>query len=605
MKSCLLGLFLILPLALSCTKKSSDHAQVKIQFDSSIFKNDDPLAKTVSAASAPDWGVGDPATLSEVQCWGVFVGGPETNMQSSRCKNPNGDVVARFGPRAGFYPIDEAGVVNVPKGKDRLFYLMAMASADGTCHAGFDQEADIEFSNFSAPYIIAKTKTDVLENKKNVYLELQNVFSSQNKIDDCDFIKPGLPDPNLQVTLFQSNRNIWIAGNPVPRTVTFTHNLGTAYCSNDDLNFSECSSGTYTWAWADATNTHTIRIEDENGYILDSFSFTPSNEYPSLSPGTCDLTITDGDSFSSIASPLLGTGNIICVDDGITISEASAALGMGDSNYLIVPYGATATFENTSAINSMFNLASGNNNNHIYGLQIISASASSATFDITDATGTKLVDVEIINNNGGPALSLYTASADINAEVYSSALRANGGTTGIGLRTSSSTASIKPIVLVSDNSTLEGTSFGFQALQASELQIENSHIEGLGNSSFTFGLWQRADVKVANSRIVDNNGWGVQLGCNFSATPLNLEISGNTFVRNNVAGSQAAGAALGFNDCGVNYGPVTIDSADNDNIFCAVDPMIATFGSIRQDNDAHSPTSTFMPGLYTVQACPL
>ncbi len=604
MKSTLLGLCLLLPLTLSCTKKSSDHAQVKIQFDSAIFGQSKKHAtKSVVAANAPDWGVSDPTALSEVQCWGVFVGGPEPDMQASRCKNPNGDVIARFGPRAGFYPIDEAGVVSVPKGKDRRFYLAAMASADGTCHLGFDTNADLEFTNFSPPYIIATTKTDVLENKKNVYLELKNIFTTQNKIEDCDFIKPGLPDPNLQVSLFQSHRNVWIAGNPIPRTVTFSHDLGTAYCSNDDVNFSECSTGTYTWAWADAANTHTIRIEDDNGYVLDSFSFTPSSEYPGVSPGTCGLTINSGESFSSIGSSLLGSGNIICVANGVNISESNTALGMGDGNYLIVPYGASATIENTSASNSTIILGSGDDNNHIYGLQVISASTASGTLDITDTMGTKLVDVEIINNNGGPALQLYSASANTNTEIFSSALRANGGTNGVGLKASSSTPSIQPSAFI-DNSVLEGTGFGFQATQAASFDIENSHIEGLGTSSFTFGLRQTSSVKVSNSKIVDNNGWGAQLHCNFSSFPLDLEISGNTFVRNNVVGSTATGAALGFGDCGSGDGPVTINSSVNDNIFCAVNPAIATFGLIRQSNDALDPFSTFDPTAYTVETCP-
>ena len=131
---------MILFFSTSCSKKTPTHSSVKIQFDSSKFGSALPSSSKISASAAGDlpvWGVPDPTSLSEVNCWGVFVGGPEESFKQNYCKNSAGNDVARFGPRAGFYAFDQSGEVIVPAGNNRKFWLAAMASSTGACPQDF------------------------------------------------------------------------------------------------------------------------------------------------------------------------------------------------------------------------------------------------------------------------------------------------------------------------------------------------------------------------------------------------------------------------------------------------------------------------------------
>jgi len=236
---------------LGCSKKSNSHSTVKIQFDQSLYSGSVSDLEKVSSATAadgtPTWGLADPTSLSQINCWGVFVGGPEDFLKGSQCTNSNDQVIAQFGPRAGFYPINESGEVFVPAGENRVFFLAGMASSTGDCEEGFGANPNINFSNYSAPFILGQAEANLVNAEETIPIQLVDSFSGTNRIKECDFLQPGQgnsPTPlTLNVTYPETKRTTFVADNTLARTVNFSYTGDNVQCSEDGgTTFSSCTS---------------------------------------------------------------------------------------------------------------------------------------------------------------------------------------------------------------------------------------------------------------------------------------------------------------------------------------------------------------------------
>lgn len=266
------NLFLLLPtlVILACTNQSPTHSSVTLQFDSSYFKN-----SASNADQNPEWGLVDPITLSEIGCWAIFVGGPEDSLKTSSCRNSSNEVVAQFGPRAGFYKMSESGTINIPVGTKRQFWLVGMKTADGTCETDFNIDPDLDFSRYSSPFILGKAVKDLINPEETVRIQLVDSFEDKNKLVSCDFMSSPAVNPEPSPTP---------SPDPLP---VLTVDLGSAY------NFSNTVIGSTATQQFILTNTGNATAQN----IAHSFSqgtvFTASMPCTDLAPSeSCNFNVS-------------------------------------------------------------------------------------------------------------------------------------------------------------------------------------------------------------------------------------------------------------------------------------------------------------------------
>lgn len=118
-----------------CTRASdSDSAKIQIQLpnESSVI---------VPNVAMKSGGLSDPTTLDEINCYGVFVGGPDEELKGKTCalgtanesfeSHSGGEMV--FGDWMAAVPAGQILSMEVKPGVDRVIYLVGMKTTDGGC----------------------------------------------------------------------------------------------------------------------------------------------------------------------------------------------------------------------------------------------------------------------------------------------------------------------------------------------------------------------------------------------------------------------------------------------------------------------------------------
>lgn len=180
--------FSIVCLALvGCTKKE-ESASVSIRFPGPPAESRSAALQSVSPFTTSDsWDPVDPTSLSELGCFAVFVGGPETELRGSVCKNKAGSEIIRFGRVAGLFGRGQTVTLEIPPGKSRQIVIAGMKLVNGVCQAPV---SGLTLANYSNPYLIGQTTVDLQPGIQDVEINAVNSFTNDNKIGDCTFL-PG------------------------------------------------------------------------------------------------------------------------------------------------------------------------------------------------------------------------------------------------------------------------------------------------------------------------------------------------------------------------------------------------------------------------------
>ena len=192
-----LSLFFIalVPLFLaSCTRKVEERSTLNIKFPSNPFQKGVVSSSSTSqkievlATGAPDWNTSlQPSTIAEINCYALFVGGPEAPLKASSCSDStSGEVKFRFGIPAGFFPQGSQVSVDVPSGADREITLVGFKTQGTACSSSFNNP---DFSNMSFPHIISTKVQDLAPGDVNI--DMVASLNTSNTFDICDFINPG------------------------------------------------------------------------------------------------------------------------------------------------------------------------------------------------------------------------------------------------------------------------------------------------------------------------------------------------------------------------------------------------------------------------------
>ncbi len=203
-------LFSSLLLLAACTRPTGESSTVNIQMPNikTDFANSE---KTVSAMSAGTRPTPTGFTGSNpINCYGVLVGGPEPEMSRNKCYRSDNSLPVRYiGTWAAGVPSGGNVSLEVPAGKDRVFYLIGFYSASGFCY-DFKNNKFPDDANISNPYILGIAEKIQLDPGTTKEISLNATFTSTNYYDECkgpDFPENGGGSSNTLATNVAINKN--------------------------------------------------------------------------------------------------------------------------------------------------------------------------------------------------------------------------------------------------------------------------------------------------------------------------------------------------------------------------------------------------------------
>jgi alpha-tubulin suppressor-like RCC1 family protein len=179
-----------------CTKKN-EVARVMLIMPNAISakptvtKTKNPVSQSVSASSEdePEWNTSlNPSLGSDINCFAVFVGGP--NLAGNTCSvSDNGAArTIAFGPNIGFVPSGAVIKVDVPAGADRVFHVVGLKSATAAACANY-RGTTMDTSNLSEPFLIASQRADIPAGESS--LNITASLDVNKKISTCSFVQSG------------------------------------------------------------------------------------------------------------------------------------------------------------------------------------------------------------------------------------------------------------------------------------------------------------------------------------------------------------------------------------------------------------------------------
>ncbi len=180
----LLTLFTMAALLMGCTRPTEEVSTVKIQLPSMTTTGSSVMSQQ-AMNEGQNWGQPDPSSISEIDCWGVFVKSAESN--SSVCTVGTGTSSFRalqFSEKAGLAASGSALQVDVKNGL-RTFYLVGFKKGSASCE-NFDQ---LPSSNLSSPFVLGEATKEISGGSDTVTINatLNAANLNDSRIGDCKF----------------------------------------------------------------------------------------------------------------------------------------------------------------------------------------------------------------------------------------------------------------------------------------------------------------------------------------------------------------------------------------------------------------------------------
>ncbi len=205
----LTGFVVLMAAQVGCTKKT-EVASVKIVMPNAISakpavaKTKSPIVKSNSTSSeeAPEWNTTlNPTVGSEINCFAVFVGGPNLAGNSCAVEDNGANRTITFGPNLGFVPSGSTIRVDVPAGADRVFHIVGLKSGTASACSNY-QGKSLDSSNLSEPFLIASQRADVPAGESS--LAITASLDLNKKISTCSFVQG--PPPGATNTISFGDR---------------------------------------------------------------------------------------------------------------------------------------------------------------------------------------------------------------------------------------------------------------------------------------------------------------------------------------------------------------------------------------------------------------
>lgn len=194
MKKVIILLFSAL-LLIACERKS-ERAQVRLQFPAISTKQNASISKVTAQNHGGSWGVPVPTSISDINCFAVFVGGPEASLRDKSCAKGEDSTFERFYFHhvQGFTSIQSELVFDLEPGPGRTFFVLGVKSTAGQCPA-FE---NMNQSLISNPLLIGRAQSDLKPGDNAISISA-TVASDTNTqlIQECNFFGAGGPPNKL------------------------------------------------------------------------------------------------------------------------------------------------------------------------------------------------------------------------------------------------------------------------------------------------------------------------------------------------------------------------------------------------------------------------
>ncbi|NUM59875.1 MAG: right-handed parallel beta-helix repeat-containing protein [Bdellovibrionaceae bacterium] len=172
----------------SCTRQAANNkTQLQIKLPN--------LSKSTSLSGLGS--LTQPTSLSDLNCFIIAVGGPESDFQRNVCSTA-GDATQNlppkkfsFGPLKGGYPTDSLISFEVESGNDRVIYLAGLKVSSPEICRDFKTYGFPAKSESTNPYLLGVVGQLKFEPTKTVEVTIPMVFESSNSFDQCT--GPDLP----------------------------------------------------------------------------------------------------------------------------------------------------------------------------------------------------------------------------------------------------------------------------------------------------------------------------------------------------------------------------------------------------------------------------
>tara|TARA_B100000749_G_scaffold280891_1_gene280368 strand:- start:148910 stop:150841 length:1932 start_codon:yes stop_codon:yes gene_type:complete len=345
-------LFVCLGINVGCTRKT-ENSTLKLKIPAA--QSGSNFSHNTSFADSSPFS-GSVNTFSEVNCYGVFVGGlsSETQMNRHSCKSTDNSVAFTFGyfmvgvPATG----EEQEIsLELPAGTSEYVHLVAMHANAGSCFLYGGTVGPPE-GQVTHPRIVDYQVVDLVEGS-DVFAKFQmpNDLTALTEIEDCDIGgdsnsdddgEPSIDPATALADVFGDGRDGSIA--PDDTTTYLNFNAGDTIDDSGAMPYTPASGGTDgTTKYVSASRSVTNISADGKTLTLDSsisnLEFEPgdlvlfhvSSGWASTSPDTnaCGADLYRGKWDTSRISS--ATTLDITLEDAITADPTTANLNLGNS----------------------------------------------------------------------------------------------------------------------------------------------------------------------------------------------------------------------------------------------------------------------------------
>jgi hypothetical protein len=179
------GLFV----SLGCTRASSNKAIVTLEVPSLKPSSSSQLSsQKVITDGGGDWGGSYPTSISQVNCWAVFVGGPGASQSKCTFGSGSNFRVFKFNEMKGLVSAGSPVQMEVDAGQ-RTFYAIGFKSTNGQCPK-LDPNSDIDSQNLSNPLVLGETTQNLKpgDASVNITVILASDITTQ-RLGDCSFME--------------------------------------------------------------------------------------------------------------------------------------------------------------------------------------------------------------------------------------------------------------------------------------------------------------------------------------------------------------------------------------------------------------------------------
>ncbi len=138
------------------------------------------------------WGLSDPASFSEINCYAVFVSAP--GVSNGSCVRSDGSVAFSAMLMAGLYPAGATVELDVPSGAKRTLRLVGFKSSTAAA-CGLSIQA-LSASQYSSPFEMGNTTVDLVPDVVN-NVSLLASLTAAGKFHSCAGEKLGSFGPSI------------------------------------------------------------------------------------------------------------------------------------------------------------------------------------------------------------------------------------------------------------------------------------------------------------------------------------------------------------------------------------------------------------------------